>query len=111
MADYGGASYCSQADVDNLETLCEPIHPGSNDAQGTRKELVGAWKSVFFGSSAPTRRRKAVWLAIIGKKYVGEKADLRPDLLLNEDLVEEYLLIEFKRPSHALKREGLHASS
>ena len=41
----------------------------------------------------------------IGKKYVGEKADLRPDLLLNEDLAEEYLLIEFKRPSHALKRE------
>ena len=41
----------------------------------------------------------------IGVKYQGDKANNRPDLLLNENLNGEYLLIEFKRPSHALKRE------
>lgn len=40
-----------------------------------------------------------------GKKYLGKRATKRPDLLLNEDLNGECLLIEFKRPSHALKRE------
>jgi hypothetical protein len=36
------------------------------------------------------------------KKYVGKKADQRPDLLLNQNLNGEYLLIEFKRPRHSL---------
>ncbi|SCX42436.1 DUF4263 domain-containing protein [Nitrosospira sp. Nsp1] len=39
------------------------------------------------------------------KKYVGNKADQRPDLLLNQNLNGEYLLIEFKRPSHSLNHD------
>ncbi len=38
-------------------------------------------------------------------KYVGELATRRPDLILSENLLGEYLLIEFKRPSHALIRD------
>jgi hypothetical protein len=38
----------------------------------------------------------------LGGKYKGDKAADRPDLLLNEDLHGHYLLIEFKRPDHAL---------
>jgi hypothetical protein len=36
------------------------------------------------------------------KKYKGERASKRPDLLLNENLNGELLLIEFKRPLHKL---------
>ncbi|SDA09892.1 Histidine kinase-, DNA gyrase B-, and HSP90-like ATPase [Nitrosospira sp. Nsp18] len=39
------------------------------------------------------------------KKYVGNKADQRPDLLLNQNLSGEYLLIELKRPSHSLNHD------
>lgn len=41
----------------------------------------------------------------LGKKYTGKMASERPDLLLNEDLNSKCLLIEFKRPSHALCRD------
>lgn len=42
---------------------------------------------------------------LLGKKYVGQNAAKRPDLLLNEDLHGLCLLIEFKRPSHAVNRD------
>ncbi|AMR77870.1 ATP-binding protein [Cupriavidus nantongensis] len=51
-------------------------------------------------SSNSTLRRQVV--DVLGKVYAGDKADKRPDLLLNEKLSGKYLLIEFKRPSHAL---------
>jgi len=38
-------------------------------------------------------------------KFKGERAHKRPDLFLSQDLYEQYLLIEFKRPSHALTRD------
>ncbi|MDP9606325.1 UNVERIFIED_ORG: hypothetical protein J2W38_006145 [Variovorax paradoxus] len=41
----------------------------------------------------------------LGRKYEGAKALERPDLLLSEDLKGSCLLIEFKRPSHALNHE------
>lgn len=41
----------------------------------------------------------------LGRKYDGAKASERPDLLLNEDLNGTCLLIEFKRPSHALNHD------
>jgi hypothetical protein len=41
----------------------------------------------------------------LGRKYDGEKASDRPDLLLNEDLNGTCLLIEFKRPAHALNHD------
>ena len=38
------------------------------------------------------------------KKFTGTKAAHRPDLLLNTDPGDRYLLIEFKRPNHAISR-------
>lgn len=60
--------------------------------------VFGPEYSLF--SSNSTLRRQVE--DILGKAYTGDKADKRPDLLLNENLSGQYLLIEFKRPSHAL---------
>lgn len=61
--------------------------------------ILGSEYSLF--SSNSTLRRQVE--DVLGKTYTGDKADKRPDLLLNENLSGEYLLIEFKRPTHALK--------
>ena len=60
--------------------------------------VFGAEYSLF--SSNSTLRRQIE--DVLGKSYTGNNADKRPDLLLNENLGSQYLLIEFKRPSHAL---------
>jgi len=39
----------------------------------------------------------------LGKKYTGKRAKKRPDLMLSVNYSNEYLLVEFKRPSHSLK--------
>lgn len=45
-----------------------------------------------------------------GSNYIGNYGSRRPDLLLNENLLGENLLIEFKRPSHTLNyRDYLQA--
>ena len=41
------------------------------------------------------------------KKFSGERASKRPDLLLSQDLADSYLLIEFKRPNHPISREDI----
>jgi hypothetical protein len=56
----------------------------------------------LFSSNSTLRRQIE---DVLGKTYTGTKADKRPDLLLNENLSGEYLLIEFKRPSHALNHD------
>ncbi|QKW56398.1 hypothetical protein [Stenotrophomonas sp. NA06056] len=38
----------------------------------------------------------------LDKKYAGRSTSDRPDLMLQQNFFGEYLLIEFKRPSHAL---------
>lgn len=57
----------------------------------------------LFSSNTTLRRQIEDYL---GKQYVGKKAGLRPDLLLNENLQGEYLLIEFKKPDHALNHDN-----
>jgi hypothetical protein len=57
----------------------------------------------LFSSNITLRRQIEDYL---GKQYVGNKADQRPDLLLNENLHGERLLIEFKRPDHALNHDN-----
>ncbi|MDB5270808.1 MAG: hypothetical protein JWP58_3848, partial [Hymenobacter sp.] len=45
---------------------------------------------------------------ITGKKqYTGANAQNRPDLLLTQNVLGHYLLIEFKRPSHAIARTDI----
>jgi len=63
--------------------------------------VFGPEYSLF--SSNSTLRRQVE--DMLGKTYTGDKADKRPDLLLNENLGRQYLLIEFKRPSHALNHD------
>lgn len=63
--------------------------------------VFGPEYSLF--SSNSTLRRQVEH--VLGKTYTGDKADKRPDLLLNENLGGQYLLIEFKRPSHALNHD------
>lgn len=55
-----------------------------------------------FSSNEGLRKQVEQYL---GGKYQGKSATDRPDLLLNENLNGEYLLIEFKRPSHALDHD------
>lgn len=64
--------------------------------------VFGAEYSIF--SSNITLRRQVE--GFLGRQYVGEKSNQRPDLLLNENLNGEYLLIEFKKPTHALNHEN-----
>jgi YesN/AraC family two-component response regulator len=40
----------------------------------------------------------------LGKRYKGDSAKSRPDLLLAQDIKDTYLLIEFKKPTHKLNR-------
>jgi len=56
----------------------------------------------LFSSNMTLKRQIEEYL---GKKYKGDRADKRPDLFLTENLNGERLLIEFKRPSHALAFE------
>jgi hypothetical protein len=39
------------------------------------------------------------------EEFTGERAEKRPDLFLVQNVVGHHLLIEFKRPSHILKRD------
>lgn len=63
--------------------------------------VFGPQYSLF--SSNITLRRQVE--EMLNKIYTGTKANQRPDLLLNENLNGEYLLIEFKRPGHALTHD------
>lgn len=53
----------------------------------------------FFSSNTTLKRQVE---DLLGKKYSGERANKRPDLLLNMNADNKYLLIEFKRPNHSL---------
>lgn len=63
--------------------------------------LFGPEYSLF--SSNITLRRQVE--EMLGKTYKGKNANKRPDLLLNENLNGQHLLIEFKRPNHALNHD------
>ena len=39
------------------------------------------------------------------KTFTSKRANKRPDLLLNQNIFNKYLLIEFKRPSHTIVRD------
>ncbi|CAJ4766925.1 HSP90 family protein [Burkholderia pseudomallei] len=90
-----------QVFLDQLDALARDV--GTTEAvmhKALERNLwvLGPEYSLF--SSNSTLRRQVEEL--LGKTYMGERADKRPDLLLNENLAGDYLLIEFKRPGHAL---------
>jgi hypothetical protein len=91
--------------LDRLEQLS--LAPSTSEAvihKALEKALWVFGPEYSLLSSNITLRRQVE--TFLGKQYVGEKADQRPDLLLNENLNGEYLLIEFKKPGHALNHDN-----
>lgn len=91
--------------LDQLERLAST--PGTSEATMHKTLEHNLWvfgpEHSLFSSNTTLRRQVEDYL---GKQYVGKKADQRPDLLLNENLNGEYLLIEFKKPDHALNHDN-----
>ncbi|QSN63824.1 ATP-binding protein [Caballeronia sp. M1242] len=89
--------------LDNLEALAKDastIEAQMHRAVERNLWIFGPEYSIF--SSNQTLQRQVE--DMLGKKFTGTRSKKRPDLLLNENLSGECLLIEFKRPSHALNR-------
>lgn len=101
MAFLGEQARARMSFLDDLEILC-----GDKDTQEVAVHkaiekalwLFGPEYSLF--SSNETLKRQVE--EYLGKKFSGERASNRPDLLLSEDLNGRLLLIEFKRPNHPL---------
>lgn len=90
--------------LDGLETLAQntlTLEVSMHKAIEKNMWIFGPVYSLF--SSNKTLQRQVE--DTLGKKYNGEMASKRPDLLLNEDQNGTCLLIEFKRPAHSLNRE------
>ncbi|MCM2458232.1 ATP-binding protein [Rhizobium sp. CG4] len=85
--------------INNEATLEKDVHK----AFETNLWLLGRQYALM--SSNSTLRRLIANHS--DKKFTGERASKRPDLLLSQDLADSYLLIEFKRPSHAISREDI----
>lgn len=90
--------------LDELEALAR--NPETREAEMHKAIERNLWilgtGYTFFRSNQTLKRTVE---DMMGKKYGGAKASDRPDLLLNEDLSETCLLIEFKRPSHPLNHD------
>ena len=90
--------------LDHLEAIAldpETLEASMHKAIERNLWIFGPEYSLF--TSNKTLRRQVEDL--LEKKYVGQNAAKRPDLLLNEDLHGMCLLIEFKRPSHAVNHD------
>jgi hypothetical protein len=90
-----------QSFLDQLEQLAR--EPTTLEAQMHKAIELNLW---IFGPEyslfSSNRTLQRLIEDLLGEKYPGPRPKDRPDLLLNENLNAEYLLIEFKRPSHAL---------
>jgi hypothetical protein len=87
--------------LDQLETLSNDsstLEVGMHKAIESSLWILGAEFSLF--SSNQTLKRQVE--TYLDKVYKGKNADKRPDLILNENLHGDYLLLEFKRPSHRI---------
>lgn len=87
--------------LDYLDGMCakkETLEVHVHKAIEKNLWLFGAEYNLF--SSNNTLKRQVE--DFLDRKYVGSNSDNRPDLFLTTNLNGERLLIEFKRPSHAL---------
>lgn len=88
--------------IDRLEELCQNSETSEaqiHEALENALWIFGIEYSIF--SSNKTLKRQVE--DYLQKKYKGERANKRPDLMLNANYANQYLLIEFKKPSHSLK--------
>jgi hypothetical protein len=60
-----------------------------------------------YSTISSNKTLKSVVDAYCDQKYSGERESKRPDLLLSQDNRDRYILIEFKRPSHAINRDDV----
>jgi len=107
MADLATLVTQAKARAQFLDELEELAHnPTTREAEMHKSIERNLWilgpVYTFFRSNQTLRRTVE---EALGRKYTGDKAQGRPDLLLNEDLNGACLLIEFKRPSHALNHD------
>ncbi|CAA0078970.1 DNA mismatch repair protein MutL [Zhongshania aliphaticivorans] len=90
--------------LDRFEELCKRDDTEESVVHTALEKclwIFGISYSVF--SSNKTLKRQVE--DYLEKKYTGKRANKRPDLLLNANFANEYLLIEFKRPSHSLRHK------
>ena len=88
--------------LDRLEQLCKEKDTDEMLIHSSLEKnlwIFGIQYSVF--SSNKTLKRQIE--DYLGKKYTGKRAKKRQDLMLSVNYSNEYLLVEFKRPSHSLK--------
>lgn len=101
MAFLGEQARARMSFLDDLEKLCrdnDTLEVAVHKSVEKALWLFGPEYSLF--SSNETLKRQIE--EYLGKKFSGDRASNRPDLLLNEDLDSRLLLIEFKRPNHSL---------
>jgi len=87
--------------LDRFEQLCKEKDTDEELVHSSLEKnlwIFGVKYSIF--SSNKTLKRQVE--DCLGKKYTGKRSSKRPDLMLSANYANEYLLIEFKRPSHLL---------
>lgn len=87
--------------LDHLEQLCDDKNTLESEVHKSLENnlwILGAQYSIFSSNITLKKQIKKY----LDQEYCGDRADKRPDLMLNENFYAEYLLIEFKRPKHPL---------
>lgn len=88
-------------ELDGLAASSQTVEAQIHKAVEDNLWVLGA-DYVLLASNQTLRRVVDQWA---DKKFSGPRANKRPDLLLAQGLRHRYVLIEFKRPSHALNRD------
>ncbi len=88
--------------LDRFEELCKKNDTEESVVHSALEKCLWVFgvKYSVFSSNKTLKRQVEDYL---DKEYSGERATKRPDLLLSANYANEYLLIEFKRPSHSLR--------
>ena len=88
-------------ELDDLSSKVETLEKTMHKVLETNLWVFGAKYSLI--SSDKTLDR--VISEYTSKRYSGPRGNKRPDLFMGADILENRLLIEFKRPSHTLSRD------
>ena len=88
--------------LDRLEELCKNSNTEENVLHSALEKSLWVFgvKYSVFSSNKTLKRQVEEYLS---KEFTGKRSNKRPDLLLSVNYTNEYLLIEFKRPSHSLR--------
>lgn len=90
--------------LDRFEDLCSMAETTEDIVHSSLEKNLWVF-GVEFSMFSSNKTLKIQVEEYLGKKYSGKRASKRPDLMLNKNYANEYLLIEFKRPSHSLKHK------